>query len=260
MTLKIFLDVPFDELKWRCAGINHMAWFTELTRNGTDLYPILKKKAMEDKGLYEQDPVRFEILFHLGYYVSESSGHMSEYVPYFRKRSDLIDKYCREGFRGGRGFYATYWPESRRRSDERRKRILSGEEEPDLKRSSEYAADIIEGIVFDHRKVIHGSVKNTGLIANLPQNEVVEVACLIDRHGISPMYFGELPPQLAALNRSNMALFDMTVRAIMNNSYEMAEQALMLDPLTSAVCSLAEIRAMFAELCRAASGHMPELK
>lgn len=129
-----------------------------------------------------------------------------------------------------------------------------------MTRSVEYACQIIEGKVFNRCQVIHGNVLNSGLITNLPQNEVVEVACLIDRNGVHPTHFGELPPQLAALNRSNMAVYDMTVRAIMNNSYEMAEQALMLDPLTAAVCSLEEMREMFAELYDAEKDYIPELR
>ena len=260
MRLAEYLEVPYEELRWRCAGINHMSWFTELTYRGEDMYPVLKRKAREDRELYEKDPVRFEIMFHFGYFVTESSGHMSEYVPYFRKRPDLIRKYCREGYLGESGFYAKNWPKWRKALDERRKRIIRGEEEPDLKRSVEYASQIIEGIIFDRKQVIYGNVLNTGLITNLPQNEVVEVACLVDKNGIQPIYFGELPPQLAALCRSNMAVYDMTVRAIMNNSYEMAEQALMLDPLTSAVCSLDEIRRMFRELYEAEKEYLPSLK
>ena len=260
MRLAEYLDVPYEELRWRCAGINHMSWFTELTYRGEDMYPVLKRKTREDRELYEKDPVRFEIMFHFGYFVTESSGHMSEYVPYFRKRPDLIRKYCREGYLGESGFYAKNWPKWRKALDERRKRIIRGEEEPDLKRSVEYASQIIEGIIFDRKQVIYGNVLNTGLITNLPQNEVVEVACLVDKNGIQPIYFGELPPQLAALCRSNMAVYDMTVRAIMNNSYEMAEQALMLDPLTSAVCSLDEIRRMFRELYEAEKEYLPSLQ
>jgi len=259
MRLAEYLEVPYEELKWRCAGINHMSWFTELTHKGEDMYPVLKRKAREDRELYEKDPVRFEIMFHFGYFVTESSGHMSEYIPYFRKRPDLIRKYCREGYLGESGFYAKNWPKWRRALDERRKRIIRGEE-PDLKRSVEYASQIIEGIIFDRKQVIYGNVLNTGLITNLPQNEVVEVACLVDKNGIQPVYFGELPPQLAALCRSNMAVYDMTVRAIMNNSYEMAEQALMLDPLTSAVCSLDEIRRLFRELYEAEKEYLPSLE
>ena len=260
MDLARYLELPYEELEWKCAGINHMAWFTELTRKGKDMYPILRKKVRENKTLYEKDPVKFEIMLHLGYFVTESSGHMSEYVPYFRKRSELIDKYCREGYLGGRGFYAKNWPRWRRDLDERRKRIIAGQEEPDLRKSVEYAAEIIDGIVFNRFKVIYGNILNTGLITNLPQNEVVEVACLIDRNGIRPTYFGELPPQLAALNKANMAVYDMTVRAIINNSYEMAEQAIMLDPLSAAVCSLEEIRNMFAELYKAEKDYVPKLE
>jgi len=260
MMLADYLGIPYSELDWRCAGINHMAWFTELTHLRKDMYPKLKKMAREDRELYERDPVKFEVLFHFGYFVTESSGHMSEYVPYFRKRPELIDKYCRDGYLGGRGFYARNWPGWRQDLDERRERIIRGQEEPNLEKSVEYASEIIEGILFDRCKVIHGNVLNTGLITNLPQNEVVEVACSVDRRGITPTHFGELPPQLAALNRSNMAVYDMAVRAIMNNSYEMAEQALMLDPLTSAVCSLEEIRQMFSELCEAEREYIPKLK
>jgi alpha-galactosidase len=258
--LSKYLGLPYEELEWKCAGINHMAWFTELKHKGEDMYPILKKKVKKDKALYERDPVKFELLLHLGYFVTESSGHMSEYLPYFRKRSDLIDKYCREGYLGGRGFYAKNWPKWRQDLDERRKRIIAGQEEPQLNKSVEYASEIIEGIVFNRFKVIFGNVLNTGLITNLPQNEVVEVACLIDRNGVNPTYFGELPPQLAALNKSNMAVYDLAVRAIMNGSYEMAEQAMMLDPLTAAVCSLEEIRNMFAELYKAEKDYIPKLE
>jgi len=260
MNLADYLEIPYDELEWKCGGINHMAWFTELTHRGRDMYPVLKRKAKENNELYERDPVKFELLFHLGYFVTESSGHMSEYVPYFRKRSELIGKYCREGYLGGRGFYAKNWPDWRRNLDERRKRIIEGKEEPNLARSVEYASEIIEGIVFNRPKVIYGNVPNTGLITNLPQNEVVEVACLVDRHGIRPTYFGRLPTQLAALNTSNMAVYDLAVSAILNKSYEMAEEALMLDPLTAAVCSLDEVRSMFAELYEAEKDYIPELK
>jgi len=260
INLADYLEIPYEELEWKCAGINHMAWFTELTHEGKDVYPALKEKARGNKEIYERDPVKFELLFHLGYFVTESSGHMSEYVPYFRKRSELIDKYCREGYRGGRGFYAKNWPKWRERLDDFRKKVIAGEVEPDLRRSVEYACEIIEGVVFNRCKVIYGNVLNSGLIINLPQNEVVEVACLIDRTGIHPTYFGELPPQLAALNKSNMAVYDLTVRAIMNNSYEMAEQALMLDPLTAAVCSLEEMRNMFAELYKAEKDYIPKLE
>jgi len=115
--LASFLDIPYEEMKWQCAGINHNAWFTSLERNGDDLYPRLRERA-RDPVVYEQDPVRFEVMLHLGAFVTESSGHFSEYVPYFRKRPDLVKKYARAGYLGESGFYANNWPRWRRENDE----------------------------------------------------------------------------------------------------------------------------------------------
>jgi len=255
-----YLEVPYQQLKWRCAGINHMSWFTELTYNGEDMYPVLKKKARENKELYEKDPVRFEILFYFGYFVTESSGHFSEYVPYFRKRPELIDKYCRDEYRGERGFYSKNWPRWRKDCDDRRRRIIEGKEEITLARSHEFAAQIIEAKEFNKPTIIYGNVLNTGLIENLPYGQVVEVACLVDRNGVNPMYFGRLPEQLAALNRSNMAVYELAVKAILESSYDCALQALLLDPLTSAVCSPEEIKQMFDELLEAEKDFIPKLK
>jgi alpha-galactosidase len=113
-----YLDVPYHELDWRCAGINHNAWFTELRYHGEDMYPRLRARARVPE-IYEQDPVRFEMMLHFGAFVTESSGHFSEYVPYFRKRPDLIGRYCRPGYRGETGFYANNWPTWRAANDAR---------------------------------------------------------------------------------------------------------------------------------------------
>src|SRR6202795_5075417 len=107
--LASYLDIPYDRITWRCAGINHNAWFTTLERGGEDLYPLLRLRAAIPE-VYERDPVRFEIMLHLGAFVTESSGHFSEYVPYFRKRPDLIQKYAGGGYLGESGFYAHNWP------------------------------------------------------------------------------------------------------------------------------------------------------
>ena len=112
-----YLDVPYAEMKWQCAGVNHNAWFTTLERDGEDLYPRLRERA-RDPEIYEQDPVRFEVMLHLGAFVTESSGHFSEYVPYFRKRPDLVKQYARAGYLGESGFYANNWPRWRRENDE----------------------------------------------------------------------------------------------------------------------------------------------
>ncbi len=252
-----YMDIPYEEMKFRCAGINHLAWFTELTRDGEDLYPLLREKARE-KEIYERDPVRFEMMLHFGAFVTESSGHFSEYVPYFRKRPELIEKYCREGYLGETGFYANNWPYWRAGSDEKIQRMLSGEEEIAIKRGHEYGSYIIEAIEFNRPTVIYGNVPNTGLIDNLPQDGLVEVACLVDRNGIQPTHFGSLPPQLAALDVAHMNVHELVANAILECDREAAVHALMLDPLTAAVLSPAEIRQLFDEMAATEAPYLPD--
>jgi len=254
-----YLDVPYHELKWRSGGINHMSWFVELKHKGKDMYPVLKER-MKDPELLAKDPVKFDAMKHLGAFVSESSGHFSEYVPYYRKRQDLIDRHCSTGYNGGTGFYAQNWPTWRKENDEEIRRKLSGEAPIELESSSEYAAVIIEGMVKNEPKVIYGNVLNNGLIGNLPSTGVVEVACMINQNGINPCHFGNLPEHLAALCRSNMAFFDLAVNSVLNKDKEMALHALMVDPLTAAVCSLSEIRSMFDELFEAEKDYIGDLK
>jgi alpha-galactosidase len=245
-----YIGIPYEELKWKAAGINHMSWFLELTHNGQDMYPVLNEK-IKDPEFLAKDPVRLDAMKYLGAFVSESSGHFSEYIPYYRKRQDLIDQHCSTGYNGGTGFYANNWPTWRKENDERMLRKISGEEEIELKPSNEYAAVIIEAMEKNTPKVIYGNVPNNGLISNLPQDGIVEVACLIDRNGINPCHFGKLPTHLAALCQSNMAFFDLAVSAVLDNDKEKAMHALMVDPLTAAVCSLDEIKNMFNELYEA---------
>ena len=244
-----YLEVPPEELCWRAAGINHNSWFVELARDGEDLYPELRERA-RTSGVYEHDPVRFETMLHLGAFPSESSGHFSEYLPYFRKRSDLIKRYTRDGYLGESGYYANNWPTWRAENDEEIRKMLSGEEELPLERSPEYAADVIEAVTFGREMVIYGNVRNTGLIDNLSDG-CVEVACLVDRNGVQPCHFGPLPEQLAALNRAHMAVHDLVVQALLDRDRQNALHALMLDPLTAAVCSLEEISQMFSEMWEA---------
>src|ERR1700693_21682 len=154
-----FLEVPYEELDWRCAGINHNAWFTRLERHGKDLYPLLRERA-GDPEIYERDPVRFELMLHLGAFVTESSGHFSEYVPYFRKRQDLLKKYTRPGYLGESGFYADNWPGWRRANDEWIHSMLRGETEIPVERSHEYASYIIEAMQHGSPTSIHGNILN----------------------------------------------------------------------------------------------------
>jgi alpha-galactosidase len=251
-----YLDVPYDELDWNVGGINHNAWFTKLERAGEDLYPRLRERSMQPE-IYEQDPVRFEIMRELGAFVTESSGHFSEYVPYFRKRPELVDRYTRAGYLGESGFYANNWPDWRQANDDRIRGYLAGEASYEMSRSSEYASTIIEAMVSHTPAVIYGNVMNTDLIDNLPRDGVVEVACLVNKNGIQPTHFGPLPAHLAALNAQHMAFHDLVTTALLEEDREAAVHALMIDPLTAAVCSLAEIRAMFDEMAAAQAADLP---
>ena len=244
-----YLQVPYEELEWQCAGINHNAWFTTLRHQGEDMYPRLRARAQQAE-VYEQDPVRCEVMLHFGAFVTESSGHFSEYVPYFRKRPELIELYCREGYLGGTGFYANNWPTWRADNEKQIYEMLSGTREIPYQRSHEYGSFIIEAITLHRPTVIYGNVRNTGLIDNLSDG-CVEVACLVDRHGIRPIHFGSLPEQLAALNRAHMAVHQLVVQALLAREKEAARYALLLDPLTAAVCSPAEISTLFDEMWEA---------
>ena len=244
-----YLNVPYGELAWRCAGINHNAWFTELRYRGQDMYPRLRELA-QVREIYERDPIRFEIMRYFGAFVTESSGHFSEYVPYFRKRPDLIERYCREGYLGETGFYANNWPTWRGENDASIREMLAGTRALPFTRSHEYGSFIIEAMTMHRPTVIYGNVRNTGLIDNLPDG-CVEVACLVDQNGVQPCHFGSLPEQLAALNRSHMSIHSLMCEALLTRNKEAARYALLLDPLSAAVCSPAEISALFDEMWEA---------
>lgn len=253
------LGVPYEKLRFTCGGINHMAWITQLSYEGDDMYPVLRKKLKEDPELYKEDPVRFNFFQHMGVFVTESSGHFSEYVPYYRKRKDLVKKHCAEGYNGGTGFYAKGWPSWRATTDQRILELVAGKIPLDLTPSQEYAAVIIDAMMNNKLAQIYGNVENTGLIPNLPFDGIVEVACSVDATGVHPQYFGPLPTVLAALNRTNMQFFSLLVEAFFEKSRCKAKQALMLDPLTAAVCSLDEIDALFEEIYHAEREYLPEL-
>lgn len=263
--------IPYEQLKWECAGINHLAWFTTLSHRGEDLYPLLKMKAQEDLAGNPSDPsdaedlVRKDMMLHFGAFITESSGHLSEYLPYYRKRKDLLEKYTRPGYEGQSSFYADNWPTWRQNHEARRMRVLRGEEEVSWERSWEYGSFIIEAKEKDHPVRIHGNVMNSDsgagpLISNLPADGCVEVACMVDMTGVKPVRFGKLPPQMAAICASNMSMFDLAATACIEKSKEAAVYALQLDPLTAAVCSPAEIEAMALDLFAAEAEFLPGFK
>jgi alpha-galactosidase len=255
-----YLGAPLEELSYWVAGINHMAWFLELKWNGEDAYPILREK-FKDPEVYSRpdahwagaDIVRVEIFKAFGYFNTESSQHMSEYVPYFRKRPELLERFKLmdpaeriERMEKGRS-----------ERDRVMKELLESDEKIPLRRSREYCSMIIHAIETGELASINGNVKNTGLITNLPEGCCVEVPCLVDKNGIHPCYVGDLPPQCAALNRTNINVQELGVLAAVEKDKTLAFQAILLDPLTSAVLTIDETRRMVDEMFKAEAEYLP---
>ena len=255
-----YIDAPPDEISYTAAGINHMAWFIEFKWRGEDAYPLLREK-LSDPAVYEDpnhpayyDLVRVEIFKALGYYVSESSNHLSEYLPYFRKNLKLIEKYrvLSSSMRLERH------EKARSAQDERLREILEKGERIPLRRSREYCAQIIYAMETGTPTKIYGNVENTGLITNLPNGCIVEVPCFVDEGGVHPCYVGSLPPQCAALNRMDINVQELAVRAIAERSKERVFQALLVDPLTSSLLTIEEIRKLTEEMFKAETKYLPE--
>lgn len=288
-----YAGVPYAEMDWACAGINHLAWFTKLEHKGVDLYEsTLRKKFAADlaeaerervagitsfnsedvkdwgfskKRAYAQtDLVRKDMCLNFGAFITESSGHLSEYLPYYRK-SEAGRALLRQGYDGGTRFYATNWPDWRTQADASRNAMLKGTETMDWARSWEYASWIIEAREKDSPFRIHGNVMNNHggsgqLITNLPADSCVEVACMVDGNGVNPTRYGALPRQMANLCATNLGMFDLGAQAVIERSKEAAIHALMLDPLSAAVCTPGEIRAMTLELFEAEKAYLPEYR
>ncbi len=249
------LDMPTDNIQWKIAGINHMAWLLEITRNGEDLYPEIKKRAEEKQKTKHGDMVRFELMKRFGYYITESSEHNAEYHPYFIKERypELIEKFnipldeyprrCVNQIEGWKNM----------RND------LVNDKELKHERTHEYGSYIIDAMETDVPFKIGGNVLNTGrLISNLPEKAVVEVPCLVDRSGVTPTYVGDLPEQLAALNRTNINTQLLTIEAAITQKKEHIYQAAMLDPHTSAELSIDDIVALCDDLIEAHGDWLPK--
>ena len=238
-----YIGAPRDSVTGWVAGINHLAWFLRFEQDGVDAYPRLFE-AMENPEIYSRDTVRFEVMRQFGYFVTESTRHMSEYTPYFRTNEDLIDEFNLDQIR----------QDLQRRTarvDDHYTQLLedaNSDKRLTAERSEEYACRIIEAMETGRPTVINANVPNTGLIDNLLDQSCVEVPVLIDKLGFHPMAVGEIPGQLAALSRSNQAVQQMATQAILDGDREAAFHAIALDPLTSAVLSLSEIREMFDEM------------
>ncbi|MFH0964435.1 MAG: alpha-galactosidase [Planctomycetota bacterium] len=253
MRLASWVGVPFDELQYTVAGINHMSWFIRLEHKNTDLYPRLRKVIRARRDLRRRECVRCEMFEQLGYFVTESSTHNSEYNWWFRKRPDLLKKYfprCK-GPKIGMENDVLYRYRARERAWKRDVlRELKDPKPLDLKRGYEYAAHIINSYVSGEPFWFNGNVPNTGLIDNLPHDVCVEVPVLASRRGLEPIHVGPLPPQCAALNNVTVASEEMAVEAFFQRDPEMVYHAICYDPLTAAVLSLAETRKMVKEMFR----------
>ena len=250
------------EITYTCAGINHQAFYTQFLWNGRDAYPLIRKAVTERPEIYNQEIVRNEMFLALGYYPTESSGHNSEYNAWFRKRADLIEKYCLPGTGWNPGEYAYILKEYRNRENTWRDEIDRWFQEPiDLSRGEEYAASIFNAIFGDGEMFkFNGNVRNFGLVDNLPYGCCVEVPVLASRRGLEAIHVGKLPPQCALLSGTSAQIEELTVEGSLAGDREMIYQAICYDPLTAAVCSLREIRSMVDEMFEANRDWLPQFK
>ena len=256
-----WIGAPNDEISYLSAGINHQSWYLRYEWNGRDAYPLIRE-AVNKPEIYNEEQVRNEMFLHLDYYVTESSGHNSEYNPWFRKRPDLIERYCTHGTGWNPGLHhygrdgyletAQTWRDS----------IKEELEKPvDLNRSNEYASCILNAIIGDGTLFqFNGNVRNFGLIDNLPEGCCVEVPVLASRRGFDPIAVGPLPPQCAILNGINAQCEELAVQGAVEGDPRKVFHAVLFDPLTSAVLSLAETKQMVDEMFQANRDWLPQFR
>ena len=252
-----WIGAPMSEISYLCAGINHQAFYLKYEWNGRDAYPLIKK-AMENPDILNEEQVRNDLFLHLGYYVTESSGHNSEYVAWYRKRPDLIEKYCTHG---------TGWNPGRQRSagtkarkhEHRLNEFNNFINNPvNLHRGEEFASYIFNAVFGDQTMFeFNGNVRNFNLIDNLPYGACVEVPVLASKGGLKPMKVGKLPPQIAALCNISSNCEEMAVEGALTGNKDLIYQACYFDPLSSAVLSLAEIKSMVDEMFAEHEGWLP---
>jgi alpha-galactosidase len=257
-----WIGAPVEEITYTCAGINHQAWYLEYLWNGRDAYPLIRE-AVQEPEIYNEEIVRNEMLLHLDYYVTESSGHNSEYNWWFRKRPELIEKYCIHGTGWNPGEYAYILKEYQLKEDawKDEAREWFAEETPiSLARGQEYAAYIINALQGGEIFQFNGNVPNTGLITNLPEGACVEVPVFVDRAGFHSVHVGPLPPQCLALNHVSVMVEEMAVEAALTGDPRLVFHAILYDPLTAAMLSLAEIEQMVNEMFQQNRDHLPQFK
>jgi len=251
-----YTGLPKEEIDFLAAGINHMAWFLRLEHRGQDIYPALRAK-FEQPEYYVNEKVRGEVFRHFGYFMTESTGHLSEYLPYFRKNQKALDLYCDEpSFGGETGAYYKYCAmlaEKFSQADP-----LSFESTQLGTPSAEYCSHIIQARETGNVFRFNGNIRNDGYITNLPNSCCVEVPIYVDRLGLHPTTVGNLPAQCAALNLTNVLVQNLTIEASLNGDPELVMHAVALDPLTASVLTLKEIREMVAEMLEAEGNYLPQ--
>jgi len=267
--------VPWDHanhcyaIDYVCAGINHLSWYLELKHKGQDLYPILREKVRKDKKMYNQERVRSEMFIAFDYYVTESSGHNSEYNWWFRKRPDLIEEYCNQGTSWNPGVYAFILDCYRKAKTTWKKNFTDWMALPDwddpeklkrlLARGHEYASSIINAWLGGELFRFNGNVLNTGgMVSNLPRECCVEIPVLASRNMLQPMNVGALPAQVVPLTALSAQIETMAVEAALTGNPRLVYQAIANDPLSAACLSLAEIRNMVNAMLAKNKAHLPQ--
>jgi alpha-galactosidase len=255
-----WIGAPIEEIDYTSAGINHQSFYIRFDWNREDAIPLIRKAITENEEIYNEEIVRNEMFLNLGYYVTESSGHNSEYNWWFRKRPDLIEKYCTHGTGWNPGVYAYILDGYRNRATSWRDSIVEWLEDPkplDLARGHEYATYIINAYVGGEPFKFNGNVPNKGLIPNLPPDACVEVPVYADHSGLNSIHVGPLPPQCAALVNTSIAYEEMAVEACLTGDPTLVFQAVAYSPLSAAVLSLAEIKQMVNELFEVNRDYLP---
>jgi alpha-galactosidase len=264
MMLAAWIGALYPEVNYVCAGINHMAWYLKFEVNGQDAYPLIHKAINENPAVYNEEPVRNEMYLAMGYYVTESSGHNSEYNWWFRKRQDLIEKYCTHGTGWNPGEYAyilkEYQATEKTWKDGVRVELAKEVTRGDLERGQEYAAYIINALKGGEAFKFNGNVPNTKLVTNLPEGACVEVPVYVDKDGFHPIHVGALPTQCALLTGLTSGIEEMAITAAITGDPVMVYRAICNDPLTAAVLSLAEIRQMTNEMFAQHKDYLPQFK
>jgi alpha-galactosidase len=264
MMLADWIGAPFNEIDYLCAGINHQAWYLNYRWNGKDAYPQIHKAITERPELYNEEQVRNEMYLALGYYVTESSGHNSEYNWWFRKRPDLIEKYCTHGTGWNPGEYAYILKEYQHNEANWKSLVKEKLAQPlteeDLERGHEYAAYIINALQGGEMFKFNGNVPNTGLITNLPEDACVEVPVVVDKAGFHPIYVGALPPECALLTQLSSGIEELAIQASLTGDPTLVYRAICHDPLTASVLSLREIKDLVNELFAQHKDYLPQFK